>query len=92
MKTTYITSDSMFSGSTSNGIDFDNTYDYALFSKDWAGQEVTYFNLDEMEEVLSMIENREIRMHHSYSVLYCKDERSYNNLSKTAFACFSTIF
>lgn len=80
-----------YSAATSN-LEFDSTYDYCLYRQDWNGREVIYFDINEAEEILEMIDSGEITIHFNYSIVYCKDEKAYNNLSKDAFSCFSTIF
>jgi hypothetical protein len=89
MKTEY---QSIAYSATTSEFDFDNTYDYCLYRQDWSGREIICFNADEIEEVLEMIELGEIVIHFNYSILYCKDEKAYNALSKDGFSCFATIF
>lgn len=89
MKTEY---QSVVYSASTTGFEFDNSFDYCLFRQDWSGREVVYFNLEEVEEVLEMIDNGEIVIHLSYSILYCKDENAYNKLPKVEFSCFATIY
>ena len=66
-------------------------YDCCLFRQDFNGSESVYFNKNEIDEIVTLIEYGEIFIHNNYSILFCKNEEILSEVEEN-FGCYATIF
>jgi len=59
---------------------FKDDYDFLLFRQDFNGNESVYFNLDEEKDVNHKIQDGEILLNISYSILIARDQAMLDKL------------
>jgi len=76
-------------GSGKDTHDMEEGFEYMLFRQDWGGTERVYFNKEDIEHIYEKIDDGTILIHGNYSILYCKNEESLNEIEDLG--CYSVV-